>query len=87
MGEPDEPTKCGGEHGWQTGPTTNGEARTLVGILTGVPVERIECFVLVSVLRCQNCCEPHDMLTTQDCEAATAMSLLQLAAMKTGQAL
>jgi len=72
-------TKCHGKSGRKTGALKAGEARTLLGMVAGVAPEPVEAFILVSVLKCPDCGEPHMLVIDKDVTVNQCLEILQSA--------
>jgi hypothetical protein len=58
---------------------TDGEARTLLGMVAGVDPEPVESFILISVLKCADCGESHRLVMDRDLGTDDALTILNSA--------
>lgn len=69
----------GGSSGRQIGALSAGEARTLLGMVAGVSPEPVDAFILISMLKCPDCQEPHMLTLDKDVTVEDALVILQSA--------
>lgn len=70
-------SNCHEGSGRKRGALKAGEARTLLGMVVGVAPEPVECFLLISLLKCPDCGENHRLVLDKDVPCDVAIELLQ----------
>jgi hypothetical protein len=68
-----------GWNGPRKGPCTLGEAKVMTAIICGAQPDDIEGFVVIGVVKCENCGEPHNLVTNQNMSPKGAVAILMMA--------
>jgi len=67
-----------GWDGARKGPCTLGEAKTMTAIICGAEPDEIEAFMVLATIKCEECGEPHQMVTNLNVAPVEAVQILTI---------